>query len=958
MNLMQFVTLLLSACGTGKESIEQVFSLDVPRAEFAREIYTSSDTIVVVVQEDSLMDGAEVHVEWLVNNQPLDVVELHLEPNHFSRGDVVEAQIYQSVGLNRSQDLSLSLVPQNSPPTGALIVVGSELHTDETATVEYTVEDADRDQLGIRIVWYEQSSSLFQVGDQLSADMTVKGQVWLPILTIFDGYTETTLEGDAVTILDSPSEIISVVVNPQNPSVTDTLRAAIETRDLDNDAVPLFYRWSINGLLLEQQTLDGADFAKGDSIVVEASQFSDFSESVYSAPVVIFNTAPEIGSVVLSPEEVYAQDVVDCIPEDTYDIDADPLSILYQWYINGVPQTTDQSLDLALYGAVSRDVATCEIVVSDGDSLSRTVMASVLVSNTAPQIQSASLSHTEIFVTSSVSCIPGPTTDADAQVDFTYQYTWLKNEVDSVSTMPRTNILGLYEVGDEVSCSVLASDGVAVGSSMTSESVVVVNRPPTATQVEIAPSVVYIDAGLMCTLMDYYDEDLNEDQSTVQWLLNGIPVIGATEETWTVYDEVSGESLLNIGDVVTCEIEPSDGIETLPILTVSKTVVNKPPEVLVGYVSPAQPSSSSPVFINAVTRDIDGDVITLQYDWYLNGQLVGNEVSLSAAMLERGDQVQAQITPYSNGVNGVSYLTEIVEIGNGYPYPADPVINPLGPREGIDDLLCSSLTQPSDPDGDPTVHSYSWKVNGNWTMYTVDTIPATELQAGDVWVCLITATDDEGAARSASTYTVVRRPEPLWAELYEFDPVVQLFADTQSDSVAQSYTQRDNRNCWAQQDTWSSLEIEAFRSMTDLEALEVEFTVYSDDTKIDVALWGYDFNQIGISDYLSVWLTEVQSIEGSQVAWGDWYLPFTTSGSEDSLSLGFGYQIAQPHTLRIEVDHLLNQTTVIFDQTIAYQGSDADLIPLQSPKFYLRSVRSNDVADVCWHSIKLFEGNP
>ena len=43
-------------------------------------------------------------------------------------------------------------------------------------------------------------------------------------------------------------------------------------------------------------------------------------------------------------------------------------------------------------------------------------------------------------------------------------------------------------------------------------------------------AVVYIDSELMY-LMDYYDEDLNEDQSTAQWLLNGVPVSGATEET-------------------------------------------------------------------------------------------------------------------------------------------------------------------------------------------------------------------------------------------------------------------------------------------------------------------------------------------------------------------------------------------------------------------------------------------
>ena len=81
--------------------------------------------------------------------------------------------------------------------------------------------------------------------------------------------------------------------------------------------------------------MDGADFEKGESILVEASQFPDFTESVLSAPVVILNTAPEIGAAVLSAEEVYAEDVIGCTPEDAYDIDADQLSVLYQWHKMG-----------------------------------------------------------------------------------------------------------------------------------------------------------------------------------------------------------------------------------------------------------------------------------------------------------------------------------------------------------------------------------------------------------------------------------------------------------------------------------------------------------------------------------------------------------------------------------------------------------------------------------------------
>ena len=123
-----------------------------------------------------------------------------------------------------------------------------------------------------------------------------------------------------------------------------------------------------------------------------------------------------------------------------------------------------------------------------------------------------------------------------------------------------------------------------------------------------------------------------------------------------------------------------------------------------GYVSPAQPSS--PVFINAITRDVDGDVITLQYDWYLNGQPVGNESSLMQSIPERGDQVQAQITPYSNGVNGVSYLTDIVDIETVQTLL---ILSSILLDQEAWMIWSVLLTQPSDPDGDPTVHNFRGK---------------------------------------------------------------------------------------------------------------------------------------------------------------------------------------------------------------------------------------------------------
>ena len=954
---MWFLSLLawnFVACTSQNEDVSWVYDLDVVDVELSQMVYTSSED-VVVTPVLPLPEGDQLVFKWTINNLPVEETDSVLTATEFERGDVVSVTVYVVRGNHRSQNVYLSTTIVNSPPVGTMLISEDSLATNERLEITFDVVDADQDQLSIDLFWTEQISGRVQEGIILDPEFTMKLDLWIPTMILKDGYDTVVMTGDGVAIVDSPSEIVSVSIVPSHPKVTDTLYAAINTQDLDNDAVPIFYRWNVNGQPIEAQTLDGEYFQKGDVVFVEASITSDYTEVVQSDPIEILNTPPELDRAEFSTEMVQVGDILYCAPMDAYDVDGDPLVYLTQWYLNGVPQTNGSSFDLSLYGAVYSDVITCSIEAMDDESSSDIVVISLLVENTAPEIQSAMLSEANIYVNSSVVCIPGPTTDVDGQYNFIYTYSW-RNGTDSVGNLPRINIGENYAVGDEVTCRVSASDGLDNGSDAISPAITVINRPPTASQVVIAPTTLYIDSELTCALLDYYDEDLNEDQSLVQWYVNGTLV--HEEPSWTVYDAENEVSELNVGDEVTCTVIPSDGIVTLAPLSISKTVVNKPPEILVAYISPAQPASTSPANVFAVSRDVDGDEVTLGFDWYLNGQLVSNEPSLPAEILERGDQIQTVVTPYAGGQNGQGYVTEMVEVGNGYPFPAEPVIAPLGPREGVDDLHCSSLTTPSDPDGDPTTHTFSWQVNGNWTMYTVETIPATETQAGDVWVCLITATDAEGAARSASAYTLIRRPAPLWTQLYEFDHDMQLFATPISDSVPQVATVRDGQDCWSQQDVWSSLAIASFRSLSDLEAIEADFTVYSPDTKVDLTFWGFDFNYGGVSEYLSIWLTDDQGTEDSKMVWGDWVMPTTTSVNQSEVVLNAGYSIGMTHTVRVETDELLEQVSILLDGSVLYQGTDAEILNLNQPNFYVRSMRTSNVADVCWHDIKLYEGNP
>ena len=88
-------------------------------------------------------------------------------------------------------------------------------------------------------------------------------------------------------------------------------------------------------------------------------------------------------------------------------------------------------------------------------------------------------------------------------------------------------------------------------------------------------------------------------------------------------------------------------------------------------------------------------------------------------------------------------------VSNSAPSAFNPLIEPIEPAAGADDLVCTAQT--SDADNDPVSLSYEWTVDGVLTTFTSDTVPATETADGEVWVCTMTPNDgtDDGTPVSA-----------------------------------------------------------------------------------------------------------------------------------------------------------------------------------------------------------------
>ena len=333
---------------------------------------------------------------------------------------------------------------------------------------------------------------------------------------------------------------------------------------------------------------------------------------------------------------------------------------------------------------------------------------------------------------------------------------------------------------------------------------------------------------------------------------------------------------------------------------------------------------------------------------------------MSSELINRGDQIQVAITPTSGGVDGGTYLTALVEIENSYPDRPVPVITPLGAREGIDDLLCSSSTPFTDADGDSLLVAYLWQVNGVDTMFTVDTVPSTEILAGELWTCTITLTDPDGASISGSASIIIRQMNPVWTQLWSeyLDQAVGAITANHSDGTQLSDSLQ-GQDCWRQTATYSAIYVPVSRTGSELEAVEVDFFWLGEYGEISLLPLSNIFGSNGAEDYFSIDLEYTSPSTSVGWSYGDW-MTVDTEGTISSSSGHGNFGINQWQTLRVEYDYLLNQILVYIDGTLITDSNSIPLDQLQDTYVQLRSSGDTRTAimDVCWGELTIYEGTP
>jgi hypothetical protein len=252
-----------------------------------------------------------------------------------------------------------------------------------------------------------------------------------------------------------------------------------------------------------------------------------------------------------------------------------------------------------------------------------------------------------------------------------------------------------------------------------------------------------------------------------EWLLDGVSLgsTGAIAPSETLKDQIW-----------TVQVRATDGISEGPPGEASITIANSRPLVDLVQIRPEPLFTDDLASAEVVVSDADGDSIDLDYQWTVDGVVVGEGSTLDGGVyFDKAQVVGLVVSAFDE--EGVLDPVEALDLTVQNTAPAAPelVVAPDEPIGRVDDLWCAIETGSTDADGDELSYAFSWTVDDvPWpdssdtglgsvplsTAWSGDTVPAEATAIGEVWTCTVTPQDDEesGTEGEASIVTIEAPP--------------------------------------------------------------------------------------------------------------------------------------------------------------------------------------------------------
>ena len=586
-------------------------------------------------------------------------------------------------GLIGRDSLLLTIGPNNSAPSCAITAPpeGTATNEGDAVTLVAEVDDVDVGPLELSLSW---ASDL--AGDLGTSTADLNGLSSLEVEGLALGTHTVTLTVADEMGLECQAQIqhkigqaprltwqapeAEAVLSSENPGY-----AVLLVEDDAHAAEDLEVLWesSLDGSLdpdpidsegLSQRTLE--DLSLGTHVLTAIATNPDDLSGTASLTLTV-NGVPEAPSVVILPDPSTTTNDLTAVVTEGADPEGDAQTFLYQWSKDGV-------LDSSVTGEVVPNTATAKgeewtvrVTPNDGYGNGPLGLASIVVANTVPTVNTVSINPTTPTVSDTLVCSYGYVdydSDADAS---TIEWTVDSTVVGTGDTLAA----GSASKNEAVSCTVTPNDGTDTGTAV-SDTVTVINTAPVVSGVSISPTSPTVSDALTCSY-SFSDDDSDADSSSVTWTV-GSTTLG-TGSTLSAGSATKGES-------VVCTVEADDGEETGNTATSNVAIENSAPTAPVVSISPSAPVALVDdliCIIDTASTDDDGDAITYTVLWEVEGASWTGSTSttsqsgdtVSASDLVYDEEWTCSITPDDGTVAGTAGEDSVTVVcqdadGDGY----------------------------------------------------------------------------------------------------------------------------------------------------------------------------------------------------------------------------------------------------------------------------------------------------
>ena len=549
----------------------------------------------------------------------------------------------------------------------------------------------------------------------------------------------------------------SVSISP-DPAFTDDGLVAHASGSADPDTsgtVTYSYAWYEAGVLSSASSsasFPASATTKGLSyrVVVTPSDGTGDGDPG-EAEIEIDNSAPVLSGPTISPATGITNSSTLVCSASATDADGDAPSVTYAWDNGGAGLGSGASLTLTAGSASPGDGITCTAIATDDEGATGSASASVVVDNSAPVVDSVTISPSSGLTTSGTAVCSASASDPDGDATV-LSYAWSIGSTSLGSGASLTLGASTAAPGDSLTCTATATDtGGATGSA--SASVTVANSDPTVTSVTISPSSGVTTSSTLGCSASATDPDGGSPSFGYSWSNGGFS-LGSGASL------VLDPSTVSPGDSVTCTATATDAHGGSGSGASSVTVLNSAPSVSAVSITPDPAFAADSLACAAsgyVDPDGDADVSTLA--WTVNGSAAGSGSSPGLGFIG-GDTVTCTVTPF-DGVDAGTPVAGSIVISNSPPVLDEVTLAPDPAYEG-DTLLCAPGSY-ADDDGDSASFSYVWDVAGVDPGIHTSTLSSSWFDRDESVVCGVTPSDgsDAGDMVASNRITISNSPPSI-----------------------------------------------------------------------------------------------------------------------------------------------------------------------------------------------------